>query len=175
VTGAARQYLVVTSAVEFVLALGQGWNLISLPVEPDDPTVAAAFRATAGRGMEARGEFADGTRGGLFSGEVWAWDGASGTYTAVSEVHALTGYWVHSTEASVIVVRGMPPVSTELSLSPGWNLVGPPGEVALPAAPSIVSPIWFWNGTRYESAGHLYPGWGYWLFSTEPFQWLVGW
>lgn len=156
----------------FNLSLGVAWNLISVPIEPDDPATTAIFDDGARRDREDTGLR---ERGGgvLYTGSVWNWDPAlvPPSYVAATQIEALTGYWVYLNDAPDTDIRilGKPPASGSKSknLLPGWNLVGPASEIDTPTDPALSGPVWWWNGIHYEAASRLYPGRGYWFFSTE--------
>lgn len=139
-----------------------GWNLVSVPLEPEDPSVEAVFGAVA-------------------DGNVWEWQ--NGQYKGAAEVHAKTGYWVFSgyAEKTIVPVTGVPVQDTSRSLSQGWNLVGPVAEHRLTAPDAVILPVWGWNGHAYfvpggnpdgggrerESSPKLVPGYAYWVYAAE--------
>ncbi len=174
------------------LGFGPGWNLAGLWLEPED----VAWEAVLGEALED-----------LTS--VWAWgDGnwevalpsmtgeaeaeyleAKG-FKGLSELSCGRGFWVNAANATSVQLSGTLPQDTELTLGPGWSLLGVKGLEALDAASlqqdtSIVS-VWKWsqgnwcvclpghedNGTGYaEDKGFgvldtIEPGEGFWV-NTE--------
>ncbi|OPZ25589.1 MAG: hypothetical protein BWZ02_02394 [Lentisphaerae bacterium ADurb.BinA184] len=161
------RYFAIGFAETFTLTLYRGWNLVSLPVDPIDPDVADVFNDHLGRDAEAT--LRDGDRGVIYSGSVYAWNtpGATG-YVQVTTVRALQGYWVYAAVQVDLDVVGIPPGATQLALAAGWNLLGVPQDMDLPAGlPNLVLPVWQWNGSVYEVAGELTRGFGYWFYARE--------
>jgi len=160
------------------LSFAQYWNLISLPVEPINPAVNAVLgiptrdNATSGANMR------DGSRGTVFAGTVWRYvNNGTGTahYEAVTEMHALVGYWVYSTTVTTIPITGIPLTANQtLALYKGWNLIGPTANVGVPQNASLQGHVWWWDTTAcyYNSLdpinGNLIPGKGYWLYVKQP-------
>ena len=108
-------------AYAYNVTLGAGWNLISLPVVPVDPTAASMFRSLAASGN---------------LGLVWGFTGTprSWKFYLPGKVSTLTtmndgyGYEVYMRSADTLYVNGsaIPFGSTPPSypLVAGWNLVG---------------------------------------------------
>jgi hypothetical protein len=104
--------------------LDQGWNMVSLPLEPDDPTITSLL-------------------GPLISDQslqrVYAFDAPSDQWLVyipsyvdllmplgvsnLLEIHAGNGYWIQVTQACSFDVWGTPTQPT-LAIANGWNLVG---------------------------------------------------
>ena len=174
VSATGASYFVITQAYQtFALGLKPGWNLISLPLEPQDTAAGLVLSATASREGEPAQELRDGKRGVVYSGDVWQWDPTAHPpqYVKATDLHALTGYWVFAPAAAGVTVRGLPPTATSLPLTVGWNLVGPPTEMDSPSSALIVPPAWWWDGQRYRSGSRLYPGLGYWFFAPSGTNW----
>jgi hypothetical protein len=154
------RYYVVASVQVYALALAAGWNLISLPVEPEDPAVEAVLAAPDKAAT-------------VYSGYVWTADPLSRRprYIPVREMHALTGYWLYAPNALVVNVFGQPAAVDELGLHPGWNLAAVPEEADLPADPAVLRPAWGWQGGAYRGVTRLEPGLAYWLLCTGHVVW----
>ena len=145
----------------FLLGLQAGWNLISLPLSPDNADPAQLLRdATTGRA--------------LYTGFVWGWDVVDDCYKPTSVLLPGNGYWVFCPtlpERPTAVAGTIPGVST-VDLVAGWNLVGTVGlkrfcRPANPVTGMIVSPgqIWEWVLAEYANPrnGVMTKGCGYWL------------
>lgn len=152
--GETRCYVIrYGSDVVFDLGLARGWNLVSLPLEPADPAVAAVLD--------------DGqTRSAVQRGNVWQWQAPD--YVTASEMHACTGYWVYVSTATALLVTGSPVNQTELGLVSGWNLVGPEASWLVPTDARIVGTPKYWDAPllRYQAASRFYPGYGYWIYAS---------
>jgi hypothetical protein len=143
--------------VSVTLNLVQGWNLVSLPVQPADSSVAAVF--------------------GDLVAPPFGWPTADGVaplaYQARQSVTAGEGMWLYwdGTVRDKLTVVGRP-VRSWSHLIQGWNLVGPTAEVALPGNPAIGGPVWWYNTASgayeaVEPGDSLLPGNGYWIFALE--------
>lgn len=148
------------AAVE--LPLERGWNLISLPLKPVDPSVKAVF---GDRNVVP----AEGNRTAVHSHAVYSWDPVAGQYDSVAEVEPLVGYWVYLDTAADLVVRGLPLAAEAIPLTTGWNLVGVAEALLLKEDEDLYSPVWVWN-----ALGQLYvalqvndtadPGVAFWAY-----------
>lgn len=147
----------VSSTAEFEIPLATGWNLISLPLIPADPSPAAILAGIAGK-YEA----------------VYAYDATSSDPWKVyspdapafaNDLVALTvgqGFWVRMRESATLRVSGQQPDYVEIDLQPGWNLIG------LPAGESL------FVGEAFSAiAGKLISVFGYETFSEDGSAWRV--
>ncbi|NOY81101.1 MAG: hypothetical protein GXP31_08865 [Kiritimatiellaeota bacterium] len=143
------------------LHLDRGWNLISIPVAPEDPAVSAVLADPNQRGATVN------------NGPVWTWNGTG--YTQATTFEPFRGYWVFCLQEADIQVRGDLPQDSRCTLQRGWNLVGPSVYRQAPTAANIHPPWWTWNGRDYESPdtqsppydGLLRSNRGYWIFSDQ--------
>jgi hypothetical protein len=158
--GETRSYVIrYGDDLIFDLGLEAGWNLISLPIEPNSPNLAVVL---------SDGEtLRDGFRGTIHSGDVCTWAGQQ--YVDVTELHACIGYWIYVAEAQVLLVDGMPVGQTRVDLARGWNQCGVEAECEAPADARINGTPWVWNPLllRYEPADVLRPGLGFWINANE--------
>jgi hypothetical protein len=178
----ADQSFAVAGPASLSLTLQPGWNLVSLPSVPAQHDVPSVLAALAGR-----------------YGLVYAWDAAAGVwrkYDAQAPAYAndlatlepSQGFWLQITAAQpqVLTLAGEPAASTDISLHPGWNLVGYPSAVsrALPAAlrdhglGTDYSLVYAYHAVEGATAWKLFdpaapsslnaltPGWGYWVLVT---------
>jgi len=147
----------VRTSVQFTLNLRAGWNMISFPVQPNDPNPDVIFS-------------------GLPYYCMYKWDThyvlCAGTAVSNDEpVVPGVGYWVNVLAGENVVVSGTPVNSLTLSLSEGWNLIGPPLGGANIANPddtpdnSVLPYAYTWDAenNRYVSTTDLVAGAGYWV------------
>ncbi|OPZ30448.1 MAG: Gingipain R2 precursor [Lentisphaerae bacterium ADurb.BinA184] len=127
-------------------SLVAGWNLLSVPFLPDAPAVADFFE-----GLPA-------------VPTVLAWDGAA--YAAATALEPGHGYWVFTEAGGRVAVSGYEEAVRERTLRPGWSLVGPLADVALPAVAELVPPAWGWDG-QYRASQRLLAGAGWWVYCLE--------
>jgi hypothetical protein len=139
------------------LTLAEGWNLVSLPIQPADSTATAVF-----------GEL-------LVPPFGWpAGDEAQPeAYRPRQQLVAGEGLWVYwqGDARDELEVLGRP-VRAWTDLVPGWNLVGPTAEVPLPDSPAVGGPVWWYDAgagsyRAVETGESLLPGNGYWIFALE--------
>ena len=170
--GKLRTYI-IRYASDLVAAFSflPGWNLISLPFEPTDPTVYKVLADEfAGRDSAERSRATG--RGVIYIGPVWRW--VNDTYESVSELHALNGYWVYTLIAVDILVKGAPAErdTRALDLGTGWNLVGFPDHRAPPEHDELYEGWFGWDSIipAYYAADELFPCSGYWTKARTPFS-----
>ena len=124
-----------------------GWNLISFPVIPTDTTPDAIF-----------GEALIG---------IYTWDGSN--YVVPINVEPFVGYWILVLGDVTIPVTGAPVGTDDITLSPGWTLMGPGYTSTLSGDVFLgYNQIVTWDGQEYVSSAILDSGVGYWaLVLTE--------
>ena len=99
----------------FIMTLQPGWNLVSLPIIPTNPSPAAVFSNNTGS---------------VFAGVIWGFgitqpNQTVSSYFEVKTVTAGEGYWVFiNRENPVSVVINGATVDNSLRLREGWNMVG---------------------------------------------------
>lgn len=163
------------------LRLSQGWNLVSLSVEPVDPSPAAVL-APLGSGFLS----------------LWSYDAATGVWArfpqptpgapTITEIESGRGYWLKVAGTANLDVQGadggLPTGPDEIAA--GWNLVGFPllGTAAYERVLSnaAIRQVWAYDrltggfdGIVIDGSGlvvredfvELRPGHGYWIFATE--------
>ncbi len=153
----------------FTLQLNEGWNLVSFPVRPPDTNIGRLLLPIEGRYNMVW----------EFSGGAWrAFNPENPGLSTLTEMVPGRGYWVDMNSSALLHLVG-PPVSSAISLSPGWNLVGLNflGEVQTPAAfqdlGGIVTNVWKYEGglwrvfdprnPGFSNLPRLAPGFGYWI------------
>ncbi len=138
--------------------LHRGWNLISVPVAVNNPTIERVFYL-------------------VVPGNVWGWNG-DGHLVQLSIVNPLQGVWIYLPiePPYLLQVVGDPPISSTYPLQPGWNVVGPMEIMAVPGDGRLDSNFWFWNGRRFQTVTHgkfLEPGKGYFVHANMSFNFQV--
>jgi len=142
----------------FFLTMAHGWNLLSLPIQPIDASVAAVLR-------------------GRESGEVLAWNPTTESYEATTNLAAMAGFWAYYDATGrvdeTVAVTGRAVTSPALSLAAGWHLAGPAGlppygGLALPLsttpAGSAAAIVWQHDPeAEHMPATAVQPGHGYWI------------
>ena len=142
----------ITSEVEFTLELNIGWNMVSIPVVPDDHSASSVLSDV-----------------GFFQLVTWSGTG----YVPATSFEAGKGYWLLVLEDVNVTVSGSPVYSLSLSLSTGWSMIGGTyDEVqAADVFPGFYQLV-TWTGTGYIPATVFEPGRGYWalVLAETPIQ-----
>jgi len=160
-------------------ALDMGWNLVSLPLQPSDPTLPAVLHDIAGR-FES----------------VWAYQGGKWRsyiasdpgFSDLSSMQGGGGYWLKLKIAANLSVVGTAPPAV-VPLSAGWNLVGYNStnarsvENALGSIMSSIVSVWTWvdgawrvyvpTNPGVSDLTTLEPGRGYWIKTSAPCTWSL--
>jgi len=140
-----------TSESEFTkLMLTAGWNMVSLPVVPEDPSAAAVMD-------------------GVDFYQLVTWSGTG--YATATEFEAGRGYWLLVLGDTNVTITGTPVESLNLTLSPGWSMIGGPntGVPAVDVFPGFYQLV-TWTGTGYAPATVFEPGKGFWALVLEETQ-----
>jgi hypothetical protein len=131
------------------LPLRNGWNLLSLTVEPTP--------------VHPQHLFGMGTT-------IWAWDPARQVYDDASAVSPQPGYgyWVNIPAAAELPAQidGFSPRFTLVPLTELWNLIGPFVDDIAVASERVKLPMYRYAVGEYEQTERLRVGYGHWLFST---------
>ena len=132
----------------FLLHLDRGWNLVSLPVQPQNPDCATLLPAANRRAG------------------VWRHVPGAEDYRSVTRLDPFTGYWIYAPRPVAIRVPGLLAQPARVVLALGWNLIGPATELPVARLPDGVRAVWRWDvaARSYErETGALQPGEGYWV------------
>ena len=130
---------------EFVdLDLARGWNLVSLPITPDDTSRVSVFPGCT----------------------VYAYNAATGSYYTPSEIEAKLGCWVYTDIARRSCICGTAPADSSAALIAGWNLVGPTGIEALPGLPVVTICGYNAETGSYHTPSKCKPRCAYWMYAT---------
>ncbi|CAN2049334.1 Big-1 domain-containing protein [Candidatus Magnetomoraceae bacterium gMMP-13] len=139
--------------VEFNLNLKTGWNLISLPVVPDDSGLSTLFPDA-----EVGYEFQD------------------GGYVYVNSLEPGKGYWIKMPSDKTYTITGQNFSTYTLTLSPGWHLAGAVNAQASPSTTpdGAVEVIYEYSNGAYNSINNLNPGYGYWVKIKQQCEFSLG-
>lgn len=173
----------VVYSTTVVLPLAEGWNLISFPYAPSNPTLPAPLGSIAGHYSLVYAY--DPSR----PSSPWlAYRPTLGYGNQLSSVSLQAGYWIRVTSPVTLTYSAPFPGATEIPLQTGWNLIGYPSH-RIQAIADALSPIAgkydavyaynAWNGASPWLAywpgppergelQSLTPGRGYWIHMTSP-------
>ncbi|MBC7265032.1 MAG: hypothetical protein H5T64_11860 [Chloroflexi bacterium] len=166
------------------LPITSGWNLLSLPIEPDSPAVEDLLAPIAG----------------AFD-LVYAYEGCDEAdpwkkydtnvppfLNDLQDIPETVGFWLHGTSATTLPVSGHCVTEVTIHLCEGWNLVGYPLSAPKPVAVALTSIDGLYDlvysydasdGTdpwkKYDvnvppflnDLTEMRPGWGYWIHANS--------
>jgi hypothetical protein len=137
------------------LAIGLGWNMLSLPLNSADRRKTSVFPTAS--------SFA-------FGYEV------TQGYFNDDTLDVGRGYWLKFTSAQTVNVTGDAITSVSVNLTGGWNLVGSissdlPVSSIIQNPPNSISTIYSYSPTAgYEPATVIVPGSAYWMKARQACQ-----
>ncbi len=169
-----------TSIQLYAYPESDGWNFVSFDLEPEDTTPETILAGI--RGSYQRLMYYDTSKG------VWV-SYVPGREEHFNNIHSWDhrmGVWIKMNADATLYLEGYIPLTTDITLYPGWNMVGYPSDTfrwASDALPSVVTKIGIFN--RYApynleylsnlSEVILAPGRGYWVYNgaDTPVIWTV--
>ncbi len=125
-TEACLTELPVIPAGSYSLELYAGWNLVSLPLTPDDTAIAAVLSEIAGKY----------NRVATYQNGTWLLYNPASPFNELNELDGQIGFWIYMTEPATLTVIGGT-TSTPIALNDGWNLVSYPSIDGAPIADSL--------------------------------------
>jgi hypothetical protein len=152
------------STAEVTIDLQAGWNMISVPVTPDDASAETLFPSASA---------------------VYTWNSDTRSYDRVSATNIVTtiepgrGYWVAVDDPCAATIEGAPCIElTDHLLSGGWNMVGSICEETVAVADlSTNAPgtlqaesVYAWDPITqsFVPVSWIESGKGYWIAASEP-------
>jgi len=132
------------------LDLATGWNLVSLPVVPEDNRLVTMFpEAIVAYKFEA-------------------------SYETSTELEAGVGYWVKIPDAKTYTICGENFPGYSATLAAGWHLVGTCNGEAVPTSDphDAVQVLYGFDGSYYTTSG-FECGRGYWVKTNKPCSFTV--
>ncbi|ODS36488.1 hypothetical protein BEH94_02510 [Candidatus Altiarchaeales archaeon WOR_SM1_SCG] len=160
------------AATSYTLALNKGWNLISIPIKPDDPSVSAVL-------SQIEGKYTD-----VANYEKGQWIYRSYAYGdwfgELESIEPGKGYWLYMKDSAEIEVTGTTDYDRTITLYGGWNLIGYTStepqalSTALKSINGKYIDVATWNNGQWKYHSYAYgdwfgelstiePGKGYWL------------
>jgi alpha-tubulin suppressor-like RCC1 family protein len=128
-----------------------GWNLISLPIIPEDAHVNA-----------------------LFPDIAYAYEYKNGSYASVDQLETGKGYWI-KTATTGYDISGEPFTSYTLTLDQGWHLIGAvKNTIVNPFPGECVEVLYSYQNGSYSLDSELVQGKGYWIKLNHTCQLTIG-
>jgi len=170
------QVNVTATLTAYNIQLDEGWNLISLPLIPDNSSIEVILADIA-----------------THVDVVWSYDAETGNWSmydpSAPEVSDLTqmvdgkGYWIKMSAPATLTIHGVelkpaPATPPSYKVVPGWNLIGfkeidemPANEYLGGIIDNVVTIYTYSDGVfqriSLTDGGQMVPGFGYWIAVTE--------
>lgn len=182
-----RASLTFTVKKEFIVkGLEQGWNLMSLPLIPENTEVSDVLETGLGDGWE---DIVDVVYAYDTVNNEWLWYVPGVEDSTLTEMRDGYGYWIYlNNDVKWFTVRGVqmrsgPILPPEYPVYTGWNLVGFKSTSQMNAynndgpgylnslvnswldVPSL--PIVYYPWVGYQTTGIMESGYGYWLHVND--------
>ncbi len=144
----------------------EGWNFVSFNLMPSDTSLEAILADIDGNYDKLM--YYDAVHG-EWSSYV---PGRAERFNSLDTWNHHMGIWIHMTTTDTLTIQGNAPASTDLSLHPGWTMVGLPSETAgNHGIPIEVDVIGYFDGTQVYNLAYdnnpgtftFEPGQGYWI------------
>ena len=138
----------------FTLQLKRGWNLISLPIIPENNSIHEIFKNI-----------------GFYS--IWGWNSTSNRYYKPIKINPGEGYWILVLDDVNITVNGeiIPELNIPIRRA-GWYIIGSiygnDGKVVGLPSTMLYSNIYVWRMNRYELTLTISPGEAAWILAYGP-------
>ena len=179
-TEALRRNPIFSLDVETV-RLNPGWNLVSLPLQPQ-PAAAASVLSSVEGGYDV----------------VYGWDAGASSYRSffgaggnLGRLDETTGFWIRMNDEATLSVVGEAPGPVQIPLVEGWNLIGYPWRTPLPPQEALASIdssydiVYAWNpssrswlfyapGLGHGTLKEMGPGQGYWVYASHDSVLTIG-
>ena len=159
------------SSNTYTIPLYTGWNLISIPLQSADMSVAKILNNISNN-YTIVWEFTPPS--------IWkSYDPNDPTYSELQNLALGKGYWIKMNGLNTLTISGSNPSKT-INLASGWNLIGYPKTSKTPVGTALQSiagnytivweftPPSIWksydpNDPTYSELQNLAPGKGYWI------------
>ncbi len=164
-------------AAKFTRPLSRGANLVSIPLIQSNESIETVLQTVSYDKVWSYDA----------SSQEWKWYMSFKTYRrGLWSVNHTVGLWINVTEESNLTVAGIVPITTDIHLSAGWNLVGFPSLNSSFTVSDLNAVI---GATRVEGFDSLAPpfylrvqgdtevlqaGYGYWVRIESETVWVVG-
>ncbi len=169
----------ISAIRELEINLNAGWNLISIPLIPENSNIQAVLSSINNK-YDSVWSYQEGK---------WKYYIAGVAGGALTTIEPGKGYWIKMKMAGKLTIRGNDSVSNTISLNKGWNLVGynslSPRTIteALTSIEGLYYSVWAYKDDgwlRYiESYGgnnltEMVPYYGYWINAKDNCIWDLG-
>ncbi|MFO8110207.1 MAG: C25 family cysteine peptidase [Thermoplasmata archaeon] len=155
-----------------------GWNLVSFNLAPGDTSLTSILASIEG----------DYDRVMYYNASSNSWSSyvpeRGEHFNNLHSWNHRMGIWIQVTEDTILTVEGMIPMTTDITLYPGWNMVGLPSSTSGDhGSPPEVTIVGYFDVTAeynlaydHDPANYTFePGKGYWVYNgaDEAVVWTV--
>jgi hypothetical protein len=173
--------LTVTDPDSYGIALSEGWNLISFPLIQSDESLDNVLRLIDGKWDQI--QIYDPLAPENWKSKCTFKPGQLNDFDSISHKN---GFWINITEPGVnLTITGYEPVSVDIPLYAGWNLVGYPSLTTSTVYDALFDTgydaVEGFNATapyRISPLGDTYvmnPGEAFWVHVPADTVWTVDW
>ena len=154
-----RQDLILI--IIYDLPLYTGWNLISLPIQPEDTNIENLLTGLSGQIVVWYYNA---------SGDEWTVYDTNAPFPWLNTLHNMDygkAYWLKSTINQILTAQGNIVTDYTIGLKPGWNFVGYNMSTGIMPSPisGLTTPIVAWAYHTAEDEWEVYD-------TEAPFPWL---
>ena len=164
------------------IALATGWNLVSMPLEQTDTSIATVLSSISGN--YERVKYYDTTD----SMNPWKSYSpiSSPSVNTLSDLDHTMAFWVYMKSPDVFSPTGEYPDSTNITIYPGWNFVGYPSQDKATTITTALTGVSYDIVEGFDADDPAYltvltgtdimmPGTGFWIHATAAGTWTVDW
>ncbi|MFO7992064.1 MAG: C1 family peptidase [Thermoplasmata archaeon] len=154
-----------------------GWNFISTKLIPDNTDIQAILEDNS-HGINGNFDkvMAYDSNDGIWRTYV---PGRAPHFNSLHDIDETTGFWIHMTMDDRLRVVGQEPTFTDITLVPGWNMVGYPSDQHINnGLPPEISKVGFFDETMPYNLNYDFnpgafifePNRAYWLYNSQSYD-----
>jgi hypothetical protein len=167
----------VQQASKFSKHLDTGMQLLSIPLQLSETSTPQVFQTVS---------FTKVTYYDAMAGKRQNWKtyDTRKPYSTLKNVNRTMALWVDVSSVSWFTIAGLVPQQTTIHLVTGWNFVGYPSFIPEDVSTNLAGASWQnvesfdpanapWFLQRLSGGDPMYPGEGYWIHVSSPFDWVL--
>ncbi|WP_424358412.1 lectin like domain-containing protein [Methanocella sp. MCL-LM] len=155
--------------VSYTVNLTRGWNLLSVPVTPENPDITSVIPPAVMADTKIVWVYDNGN-----PQSPWRFYKPARTVNSISNLTYGTGFWICMDNNTTLTFTGTIPEGQAVPIGKGWNLIGPASTTTRTPAELYGSYYITWgyeNGQWYyykpsrtvNTLPAIKPGYGYWV------------
>ncbi|MFH2028125.1 MAG: hypothetical protein ABIJ08_03235 [Nanoarchaeota archaeon] len=151
----------------FDISLGEGWNFVSIPLDPLDTDISSVLSSIEGNYSKVV----------YYNGSNYIYDPNDLTHSNLLYLNYTMGFWINMNTADTLEINGYYPETGIIHLDQGWNMIGFPSIENKTADQLGLEVIYRYDGsyqsyingrnTTLNSLDILEKGYGYWVKSAS--------